>query len=324
MGIEEQSAYIDSLVHASDRRNEWAESIQKLYEECAGNFSEKIFDKMIIMLEERTGPWVCRHLKNAGSYTDENEHTAIQESRIAVWNTINRAKKNNEMIDHFAYYAFAIYKKRTLDCIRNVSRMRQYYYFASAEDTDYKDNGIYPPYYDDYGEIREKRKVFDGVFRIYCISLLNSDAFPPRCLALFYARILPHLLFEIPDSKGASAKWAFERMAERTVGRLTQDSERVIKNDIDHSMRWGQSYMSQLDQEIHVSGKNWRLRDVVYTSEYDKDKIEDWAEYMHKVIMKDAYMRLCQDHELLELVKSYLSTEKVLQKIWKGKEDKNR
>ena len=82
--------------------------------------------------------------------------------------------------------------------------------------------------------------------------------------------------------------------------------------------------MSQLDQEIHVSGKNWRLRDVVYTSEYDKDKIEDWAEYMHKVIMKDAYMRLCQDHELLELVKSYLSTEKVLQKIWKGKEDKNR
>lgn len=312
MDKNEQRAHIESLVKESVNREKKAERIQELYTRCISLFSEQDFEELIRLLEEFTLPWVCDHLRIAECYNDEDEHTVMQEARIAVWKTIINTLEKNNLIENFAYYAFGIYKNRTRDCIRKEARYKKKYKPGYIEEPHL------PPNTDDYGEKEEKRKIYGDLFKLYCISLLNSRAFPPRCLALYYARVLPHLLSEIPDTKGASAKWAFERMDHFTVWALTQESEEILKQDVDTNLAWGKHYMSQLDEELSVSNRRCRLKDIIYTSIYDKAQIEDWSEYMHKVTQKETFKRMAEDKELLDLVKEYKTTDRTLKKFWKS------
>lgn len=54
----------------------------------------------------------------------------------------------------------------------------------------------------------ESRNIFGIYLQRYCQAMTNAKAEPPRSLALYYARILPHVLHimygieTIPDSKG--------------------------------------------------------------------------------------------------------------------------
>ena len=53
----------------------------------------------------------------------------------------------------------------------------------------------------------ESRNIFGIYLQKYCQAMTNAKAEPPRALALYYARILPHVLYimygieTIPDSK---------------------------------------------------------------------------------------------------------------------------
>lgn len=324
----EQSAHIESLIRESHRREEQINRIQELYKICVEDFSQQAFTELIQLEERFTLPWVRRHLWSSGCYNDENEHEAMQESRLAVWNLISNADVRNDAIDNFAYYAFAIYKRRTADIIRKEWRKRKRLDLLPIDEmtngAEGGGAGTIPPTYEDFGEKDLKRKVYAGVFRVYCISMLNSKAFPPRCLALCYARILPHLASEIPDTKAASAKWAYERMAQLSVWMLTQASEKTLKASVDKELAWGPRYIAQLDDEVIEKGNRIRLRDVIYTSVYDKDKIEDWAESMHKATLKEACRTLQEDQELMGHVKEYASTERVLRKVVKDKGEQYR
>ena len=54
------------------------------------------------------------------------------------------------------------------------------------------------------------------------------------------------------------------------------------------------------------------IKDVVYTEVYDKGKIEDWADYMHKVAAKTFMYMLLEDAELLELAEEYITHDDTL------------
>ena len=45
---------------------------------------------------------------------------------------------------------------------------------------------------------------------------------------------------------------------------------------------------------------------------YDKGKIEDWADYMHKVAAKTFMYMLLEDAELLELAEEYITHDDTL------------
>lgn len=327
MGME-QSEHIDFLINESVKREQKASKIQCLYEDYKVYYSDSTFTELIQILDEYCTPWVRKHLWSAGCYSDENEHTVLQNARMAVWESTIRDKNKSEIKETFAFYAFGIYKKKTLDIIRNISRKRARIEVTSIDepigDSCKSMIDVLPPIQPDFGEKEEVRRVYDGVFRIYCNSFMNSRTFPPRCLALYYARVLPHLLDEIPDSKATSAKWAFERMGKQSVWGLTQDSEKTLKKDVDENLTWGSDYICQLYDEINVSGKYRRLKDVVYTSIYDKGKIEDWADYMHKATIKASSRLLLEDKDLLELVKEYIATDSILRRFWNQKEENSR
>ena len=323
-----QKEYIQSLIEESVSREEQIIRIQELYNICKEHFTERDFTELSLLAVRFALPWVRRHLWNAGCYSHDNEDTVMQEVRIAIWKTIVDAGNAGHEIDRFAYYILSICKNKTFDVIRLEMRERKRRDLnpigEENRDGESIPMGKLPSNYDDYGEKDEKRQIYESVFRIYCFSMMNSTAFPPRCLALHYARVLPHLLSEIPDTKAASAKWAFERMDHLSVRMLTQDSEQTLKECVDEKLEWGPRYVEQLGNEILVNEKRLCLGDVIYTSIYDKDKIEDWSDSMHRTVMKKAVKILVEDQTLLGLVTEYASTERVLRRFLKNKEEKRR
>lgn len=320
----EQSNHIESLISASNERSRQVNKIQSLYEEYVATLSEFTFNELIRLLDSFALSWVRTHLQIAECYSDDNLDIVMQDARLGVYNAA-RNKSGQQLNKPFAYYAFGIYKIKTKDLIRNVVDQRSKLPTVPLDGQPGQDGGKEPgdnpPGPVNPVEDKEKRRVYAGVFRLYCSALVNAESFPPMCLALFYARILPHLFSEIPDTKAASAKWAFERMGKLTVLELTQDSETTLQSYIDNSLTWCVYYMEQLEKELEPlpSKDRLRLKDIVYTSEYNKDKIEDWSEHMHKRTVKHAIKYLYADKELLELVMEYAASSQTLQKFLKGK-----
>lgn len=318
--------HIDLLLGDSDKRQILIDKIQDTYEKYRQNMDESVFEELLRLLEREDfcKKWIRTQLWRTGCYSEDNEHDVLQDSRIAIWQSI----LNGKVADNFAYYAFGIYKIKTLDLIRKVSKNRAKVNTVSLDDPIGDGNqtiaDTIPGTQPNYGESDDKRKLYVEVFRIYCKSITNTNAFVPRCLALFYARVLSHLLEEIPDSKATSAKWAFERMRNLSVGNLTDDSEKIMQEDIDSKLAWGPLYVGQLDDIIDATGRGTILRKIIYTDTYDKGKIEDWADSMHNTTVKVARKEIAENSELVDGIETYVSSESALMSLLSTKEGKSR
>ena len=319
----EQKKYINSLLDKAAFQKKRSDSIQMAYEKYLNSGSTTEMELIISELDEYCVAWVRRQLWKTGCYSDENEHTAMQESRLAAWKVIEQDKKDKKVREDFAYYAFGVYKHKVLDEIRKFSTARKQYETVSL-DEPIDDSGhtyadrISSVAFEDERDAEEKRKLYEQVFILYCRALTESTAFPPRSLALYYARVLPHLLAVIPNNKASSAKWAFDYMSNRTLYYLKNDSENYLQANVCRQLAWCASFLKQMDDTEESIDKKRRLGDVIYTQYFSKDKIEDWAEYMHKVCTKSAMKMVIENKTLLEAVQSYLSTNDILSKFVKG------
>lgn len=210
-----------------------------------------------------------------------------------------------------------------LDEIRKFSTARNQYETLSF-DEPIDDSGhtyadkISSNTFEDEMDAEEKRKLYENLFILYCRAFTEATAYPPRSLALYYARVLPHLLAVIPDNKSSSAKWAFDYITDRTLYYLKDDSERYLQTNVSKQLTWCVPFLDQLDSIDESVDNSKRLGDIIYTQHFNKGKIEDWAEYMHKVCAKVAMKLVMENSVLLETVKSYLSENEVLYKFVKG------
>lgn len=319
----EQKKYINSLLDKASSQKKRSDSIQKAYENYINSGSTTEMELIIHELDEYCVAWVRRQLWKTGCYSDENEHTAMQESRLAAWKTVEQDKRDGNIRKDFTYYAFGVYKHKVLDEIRKFSTARKQYETVSL-DEPIDDSGhtfadrISPVILEGERDSEEKRELYEQLFILYCRAFTESTAFPPRSLALYYARVLPHLLEAIPDNKASSAKWAFEYMADMTLFHLKDDSESYLQTNVSCHLAWCTAFLNQMDSIEEDIDKSRRLGDVIYTQHFSKGKIEDWAEYMHKVCTKTAMTLVIENKELLETAKSYLSTNDVLYKLVKG------
>lgn len=317
----QQREHIELLMKESLARGNKAVVIQCVYEKYMEHMADDTFAELLVLLDDYCISWVKKRLWSTGCYSDENVHTSLQEARIAVWEAVMKDVERNDKKDHFLAYAFGIYKKKTFTVIRNTLRLR-FRMKSESFSTPVGNEGktledCLPPVQPDFGEKDEIRNMYDNIFRIYCISFLTSEAFPPSILALYYARVLPHLLDEIPESKATSAKWAFERMGNESIWGLKQDSELTIRKSVDKQLAWGDSFLHKLNEEICIGGETLLLRDIIYTSVYNKRKIEDWADYMHKKTMKVAADLIFENKELLDILKEYIPQKDVLYRFIK-------
>ena len=322
----EQKEYIERCIKQSVARAGKTAEIQAAYQKYAGHPAQVAFADLILLLDAYCTPWVRKQLSRTGCYCDENEHTVLQNARLAVWEAITKDVESGSLRDSFAFYAFGIYKKKALDVIRKVTRIRVKIDVRSiSEPIGYEGKTLeddLPPVQPDFGELEEQRSMYEKIFHTYCVAFLTSKAFPPRCLALYYARVLPHLTGAIPDTKATSPKWAVERMGDRSMGELKVDSEAELQRDVDATLSWGSLFVQQLETETDIAGRPMPLRDVVYTAVYEKGKISDWADYMHKVTVQAAARLVSQDRQLLHLVTEYIPQEDILFRFARGGESR--
>ncbi len=335
MGRMEQAEHIELLKKRSADREEKAIRIQEQYmlylkEKAQAPLSDRsqaylkervefALGELLLLLDDYCSTWINTQLWKTGCSSDEIKDTVLQDAHMAVSEAAGSAAGPGQAKDNFAYYAFGIYKNKTHDAIKKESRRRKIFPVVSMEEpigeSGQTVGDILPPAPFDDGEREERRRVYGGVFHVYCAAFLSSKAFPPKSIALCYARVLPHLLDAIPESKATSAKWAFTRMEGQSIDSLKGDSEHTLQRHVDSSLAWGAEFVRQLNGTLTVADRTSRLGDVIYTTVYDKGKIEDWADSMHKAAVKTAMALLAADSSLLDLAKEYAATNNVLSRF---------
>lgn len=315
-----QQEHIEFLIEKSDLQKKKADTIQSAYEKYFNSGLDTDFTALISSVDSYCISWVRKQLWKTGCFSEENEFSAMQEGRLATWKVVLEDKSSNTIRSDFAFYAFGVYKHKVLDEIRKISSARKKTDTVSISETVGNSEQTYedkiPPV--QFGEEKAKedqRLLFEKIFYIYCEAFLRSPTFPPRCLALYYARVLPHMLGAIPDGKATSAKWAYEHMGKRKVKQLKEDSESFIQQEVDRSLRWCREFVQQLLDEVLINGKRLLLQEVVFIDGYSKEKIEDWADYMHKACTKKSMESILKDDSLLELAKEYISHNDTLYKL---------
>lgn len=315
-----QQEHVEMLIEKSKSQRKKADTIQYAYEKYFKSGLDSDFSILISSLDSYCISWVRKQLWKTGCYSEENEFSAMQEGRLATWKVVLEDKTTNTIRDDFAYYAFGVYKHKVLDEIRKISSARKKAETVSINDTigsselTFEDK-IPPVQFGEEDAKEEQRILFERIFFIYCKSFLESSTFPPRCLALYYARVLPHMLGAIPDGKATSAKWAYDRIGRRKVEQLKSDSESYIQKEVDRSLRWCREFVQQLCDEVSINGKSIILKELVFIDGYSKEKIEDWADYMHRACTKKSMEIILKDTCLLELAKEYISQSDTLYKL---------
>ena len=324
---------------------------QKLYERYFVSNDDADFEKMITVLDSIYKNRVKTELKKKDCYDEENCQDAMQEARQGIWSLIKKQREAGEIQEIFCQYCSGIYIHKAVDIamkkisyeqkLKEVKRKGK----KGKEDQNgqmeviFLDNNL-PDSDATYAEIaadpnkknraesktfaEESSNIFGTYFRKYCQAMTNAKAEPPRALALYYARILPHVLHiidgteTIPDSMGASATWAFEYMQKKTMEILGKQSEEEMQKSIYGSLQWSENFWNQMELEIYINLEKKRLKDVVYTEVYDKGKIEDWSESMHETVTKLAYREIKKDKRLENWAVDYIVERDKTYKLFKG------
>lgn len=280
------------------------EEINKKYEKYVQG-DDCLLEDIMDALDKKYRGTVSHQLYAAGCYDDENEHTAMQEARMGVWKLLQKSRSEQKIEQAFAAQCKGIYYHKVMDVIRDVlSTNKKWDGGISSLDIELpSENGTVASLIADRShggnrpdlvlEDEAKREFFDSAFTTYCQALTNSDAEPPRCLALHYSRILPHILhiyFEvdtIPDSKASSPKWAIEKMGKRTIGVLGNESESQLRKYVSGKLHWCDSFLKQLNTEISTSVGLKMMKNIIYTDQYDEKQIGHMTDYMHKTVVQD-------------------------------------
>lgn len=324
---------------------------QELYERYFISNEEADFEEMITVLDSIYKNRVKSELREKGCCDKENYEDAMQEARQGIWTQIKKQRKTGEVRKDFSQYCGGIYTYKAVDIakkknsyeqkLREVKRkgkkgkedqksyMEVVYLDANLPDSD----GTYGELAADPNKknraesevfAEESRNIFGIYLQKYCQAMTNAKAEPPRALALYYARILPHVLYimygieTIPDSKGASAAWAFEHMQEKTMEILGEQSEEEMQEWLYDSLRWSENFWNQMDLEIYVNSERKLLKDVVYTEVYDQRRIDDWSESMHKTVTELAHREIKKDKRLANWAVDHIVESDKTYNLFKG------
>ena len=303
--------------------------INKKYEKYVQG-EDALVEDIIDALNKKYRGMVVHQLYTAGCYDDENEHTAMQDAQMAVWIMLRKSRTENQIDSSFSDICKGIYYHKVMDVIRNVLTKSKHF-GGGVRSIDIElpsENGTIGDLIEDpvhkgnrpenVIEDEEKRRFFDFAFKMYCRALTESDAEPPRCLALYYARILPHILQicysieTIPDSKAASPKWAIKKMGKRTIGVLSEESEMQMKSYVSKKIMWCEAFQNQLSENVITPSGEIIMKYIIFVDHYDEKQIGHMTDYMHKVVTRDWLRLMKKDSKMIENAVEYtLGSDKI-------------
>lgn len=304
----EQHEHIQEL----KRKSEIGAAIQRCYEKYLIDDDNAAFEELMSLLDRYCRGRVRSIL--ASSVADVED--VMQEARLNIFETIVKDRHSGYKNSSFSSLAFIIYRNKAIDFIRaNQQHINSIGLETIDENILQGENvaGESPDGPEATLDKKAKKDFYDSFYRTYCVALTESEEPPSHSLALFFARMLPHMLQvnhneeTIPNTKATSAKWAYERMGNRTVGVLSESAERDLKAMVDQKLIWCDAHNHQLNSIVHTIDGPIMLRGVIYTVQFKKHDVDHWAERMHGKVIIEACRRLFKTPGQKELAVEYVS-----------------
>ena len=324
--------------------SETIEKIQTAYINCITLGDDFYFQELMEMIDLMCSSWIVNRIISAKKYYDEGFiKEVMQEARLNLWLDIKKTRELKlEPKPTYGWYAYGIYKHCVMNELKKYFSKRNSINLASFSLDVMKELGKEISIGTDDISItntvgkktivnnvdkeekdavlEEERVIFYSAFLDeYLRTLMNSEESPENCLAVMYARILPHVLDDLRDSIMASVRWARERMGMHNIDFLTKDSESDMVNNGFSFYKWGSEYLKQLDKAIFVETKEYRVRDVIYIEAFDKGRdIEHMDRDTHRNIQRKAFKQLISDPKFISLGMEYMELDDRMYKLLGG------
>lgn len=307
-----QEEYIDKVKRISEQQKKRATVIESAYQAYLHGETSESLNTLFTNLDTYCVQWIRKKLYLANAYSQEFEEDILQESKCGVWNAI-RNTSNAPTQEVFIRYAFTIYKNKTLNTIKNFFKDSTHIDTPTPDKENDQmrklENAKTIPSAEENAQLKERKQLYTNIFQAYCHAMVNATSatsYLPRNLALYYARVLPHMQAAIKDAKKASAKWAYEKMKGRTIGYLKQDSEQSMQRYFAAMILWCDVFCRQLEEASDLQGDKRPLKDIIYTVVYDKAKIEDWADSAHNSTVKETIKLIEENPNLFQAIRAYI------------------
>ena len=323
----DKSEFVELKKKHNTHRETQDNAVRVKYEIYVKSKQNSDLDVLLDEVDNYCVGWIKKHLFLSNYYSEENVSAILQDGKIAVWESLNKHDNTGTSIDDIVGFVFGIYKNKFYDyinsTIRNMSGLNGNSISLDDPNGEFgKAMEIGCPGGFEEELLNEQRKLFGTAFLNYCKTFLQMDAFPPEVLALCYARVLPHLLEEIPDTKGSSANWAVNKMGISTISILKDESENYLEEMVDKSLAWGDHFIGSINELVSEKDPDKVLKDVIYTEEYDRSRIIEWADIAHRRCVRQTRKNTKSDTHMNELAREYISKREVIFKLFERGDDR--
>ncbi|MCR4891129.1 MAG: hypothetical protein K5989_02950 [Lachnospiraceae bacterium] len=314
---QERTAYIEKLVKMQLKRRNEAAVIQIKYENLDRS-DENDVSELLIMLDKYCSGHIISKLRRCCYSQLDYAEDILQVARMAAYMCIKTEKTSDKK--NFAGYVYRIYRNKMYDFFRSQGQLEE-----TSMETAKGKGGLTlgetleaeerEPWLDE-----ERITLYKRILTYICRAIMESKEYPPKSLAVIFAQIISHIHGAIPAYKMSSAKWAFEVMSGKNVGLLGRESEQSIQKSLnDDLLKWGDLFISQINDRPKEDCGEEFLRDVIYTNVYSQKQIDKWISNYRGGMIKRTQKYMRTDKELLDLAKEYIFKGDFLYNIVNGR-----
>lgn len=298
--------------------------VQNLYVNYYNSGKDEDYEAITSFLEMPVRRYLRRQLTGGRYYSEQNIDDIMQDMHISLYKEISKKKEEGQIIPDLITHIYKTANSRMIDYIRKEDKHKNVVSIDEHIEKDNKDSNTYEEIIDDKNswdfQNKERLKVVHGYLRIYCSEMMNSEKEPWVALALCYARVIPHILGGIPDTKGSSIKYAVKLMDNKIIDQLGIDAERELTSSISKSLVWGDYYSKRVKESETIDGVDHTIGDIIYTSVFSTKQMDYWDRNFHSFIGKRIFERANKDKELSKMAEEYSNEFKWLR--LKVKEDR--
>lgn len=222
----ERKQHINAVIKRSDAMRETERDIRSAYEE----FMEKGDEETRKVLHETIMVFcntkVRRLAHNAGGkVSPEDVEDVVNESCLAMLEGLEKRRSENKYIENIMGFISIVCSNKFADRQRELYKLKDPEtgegYIPISLETPREDGTTLGsniggnPHYEPWDDAR--RQFAAMAVLIYVKAFLSLEVPPQSSLALFYARLLPHIRGSVDDNKTTSVSEAFRVMGKKTV-----------------------------------------------------------------------------------------------------------
>lgn len=321
-----------SVTETTDSIYRTEDKIQKAYNNYIKLGDEDYIRELVELTNIKWKHKVMEYLRNRGCLDDDTLDDSLCNAWLGVWKAAKgRVITSDPDSREFCLYSCGIYMNSAKSVVRKYYRKKNTPNINTTsiewlcevganvvEDQEEQgDNSKHmsnssmnyscmQTTYENDNAASHKHYVYKKLLKEYIDTLTSVDVSPQKVLAHIYARIIPHILDEIPDTKASSVKNALARMEGKTIQELATEAERLLKGNMFPEFSFDQTFMERMEQNICTSNYSGCIGDLIYTSVYDEDKIEHWCDDLHKIIIRETYKRIQEEASFMCVADKYL------------------